>query len=130
MLDGIRVLLVDDDEGQNEMYALALGALGAAVSSAASARDAFEALEREPVDVVVCDLMMPDHDGYEFARGLRADGSELPMIALTGWDGGDRREKALEAGFDEFCVKPCAPSDLARIIKRLLDPSFTVAERR
>lgn len=120
MLTGIRVLVVDDDPDQTDMYAFGLGALGARVACAASVDDALAQLAREPVDAVISDVGLPGRDGYELARELRAAGARVPMVAVTGSAGYLERETALAAGFDEYCTKPLLPSELACVIARLV----------
>lgn len=122
-LDGMRILVVDDDVNQTEMYIFTLERLGAAVASVASAEDALAALAVYHFDVVVSDIALPDCDGYELARAVRAAGLAVPAVALTGWDEPGERETALAAGFDEFCTKPCLPSELAFVIRRLIRPA-------
>lgn len=120
MLDGIRVLVVDDDESQSEMYIAALELFGAEVAPATSVDEAIEALATQRFDVVVSDVGLPERGGYDLARELRQAGVTLPAVALTGWIEPGGREVALAAGFDEFFTKPCSLLELASTIARLV----------
>ena len=99
MLDHLRILLVDDDPSQTEMYAIALGHLGADVAAVATVDEAlcelalrpYDAVVSDfvlrPYDAVVSDFVLPGRDGFELARELRAAGAAVPAIALTGLGG-------------------------------------------
>lgn len=83
--------------------------------------------EHEP-DVVVCDIAMPDQDGYAFVRAVRAlerPACETPVIALTAYSRPQDRRQALNAGFNEHLKKPIEPIDLAKAVRR-----FSVEECR
>jgi CheY-like chemotaxis protein len=128
-LDGVRVLFVDDDRDQVELYEFGLGLFGAKVTAAASAPEALEAVSRTQVDVVVSDIELPGEDGYELARALAElppeRGGGVPALALTGYARAEDRARALEAGFAEHCPKPCPPSELAATIARVVAAAAT-----
>jgi CheY-like chemotaxis protein len=117
-LDGILVLVVDDDEGVRDSLKAALEAYGAIVSTAGSSREALEVLARFRPHVIVTDLMMPGEDGYWLLDEVKKHATPtrtIPVIALTA---GDDPQRALEAGFLEFFRKPPALDDLCRAIMR------------
>jgi K+-sensing histidine kinase KdpD/ActR/RegA family two-component response regulator len=122
-LNGIRVLLVDDEPDAREMMALALETCGAIVMSAASARDALQTLARTDIDLVLSDIAMPGKDGYELIREIRAMSSTrlsgLPAAAVTAHAREDERERALAAGFQMHLAKPIHPATLARAVAAL-----------
>jgi signal transduction histidine kinase len=122
-LRGRRVLVVDDEADARELLVAALSRYGATVASAASAPEGRTELLRQRPDVVVCDIEMPDEDGYSFIRGLRqlpADaGGALPAVALTAYAGAEDRARALAAGFEEHLAKPASPAELAALVGRL-----------
>ena len=74
-------------------------------------------------DVIVCDIEMPDEDGYSFLRGVRqlpaGEGGAVPAIALTAYAGAEDRARALAAGFEEHLPKPASPAELAAVVARL-----------
>jgi DNA-binding response OmpR family regulator len=119
VIQGIRILYVDADLVEAEMYALALGAQGAFVTVAPSVEEGLATFASAPFDVVVTDLAMPGRDGYDLARSLRAAGADVPIVAVTAWEANDR-DRVAEAGFDEHCSKPLPPSELAEIIAAVI----------
>jgi CheY-like chemotaxis protein len=122
-LHGIRVLTVDDDADAREVIGRMLEAVGAEVTRAASARDALAALRRCAPDVLVCDIGMPQQDGYSLiatVRGLPpAGGTPLPAIALTAFASAQDRERALASGFQAHLAKPVDAVRLAGTIATL-----------
>jgi CheY-like chemotaxis protein len=123
-LDGIRVLVVDDDAGAREMVEVALQQYGAAVSSAAGAAEALDAFDHSQPEVVVADLEMPHMDGYTFIRAIRSraldEGGATPALALTAHGRAAHRLKALRAGFQFHLSKPVEPYELAMVIASLV----------
>ncbi len=123
VLDGVCVLLVDDEADAREMMATALETCGAKVVAAASARDALQALGRVPVDVLLADIAMPEQDGYELIRAIRSSrtGSTagVPAAAVTAHARDDERQRALAAGFQMHLAKPIDPTTLARAVATL-----------
>jgi hypothetical protein len=123
VLDGIRVLLVDDEPDAREMMASALETCGATVTSAASARDALETLAHGEIDLVLSDIAMPGQDGYELIREIRAMSSSrlasVPAAAVTAHAREDERERALAAGFQMHLAKPIHPATLAKAVAAL-----------
>jgi signal transduction histidine kinase/ActR/RegA family two-component response regulator len=124
-LDGLKVLVVDDEPEARIALASMLRKCGADVLTASSASDALNLLDRWPPDVIVSDLGMPGEDGYELLRKLRAQtgrAAKLPVIALTAYAGLESRLKAIAAGFQDFLTKPIQPEKLALAIKNLTLP--------
>ena len=121
-LDGLHVLVVDDDEDSRELVATVLGTAGAAVATADSARVALDLVERRRPDVLVSDIGMPEHDGYWLIRGVgaRPDASaSVPAIALTAYARADDARLALAAGFQEYLAKPVEPAKLTEMVARV-----------
>jgi len=122
-LDGLRVLVVDDDASAREWSALTLGHFGAQVTTVASAREAMDALASEKPDVLVSDLRLGhgEDDGYALIRGVRArEGARrLPAIALTAYPRVEDRARALEAGYSVHVPKPVEPAELVAVIATL-----------
>jgi signal transduction histidine kinase/CheY-like chemotaxis protein len=122
-LDGVRVLLVDDEPRVREALKLLLGRVGAEVQAAGSAAEAREMLENMQPDVMVCDISMPGEDGYTFIRTLRSTkgrSQNVPAIALTAYASDRDRERAAAAGFDAHLAKPIQLLGLAAAIDHLL----------
>jgi signal transduction histidine kinase/ActR/RegA family two-component response regulator len=121
-LDGVHVLVVDDEADARRILAMVLERAGAVVFTADSVAAAIEALAKARPDVLVSDLGMPDQDGFDLIRHLRQDGHEardLPAIALTAFVQKDDAQLALSAGFQRHLSKPVDPHDLTSAIARL-----------
>jgi len=134
VLDGVRVLVVDDDADGREAVALVLAGAGAEVSTAASVRLALTAIEHWPPDVVVSDIAMPLEDGYVFIEQLRhlvaERGLNIPAIALTAYARAEDRARALAAGYLEHLVKPVEPTQLLSVLAALAAPGRLGEVRR
>jgi CheY-like chemotaxis protein len=121
-LDGVHVLVVDDEADARRVLALVLERVGAVVTTADSARGAIEALAKARPDVLVSDLGMPDQDGFDLIRQLRGDGHNarhLPAVALTAFVQKDHAQLALLAGFQVHLPKPVDAHQLTSVIARL-----------
>ena len=122
-LDGIRVLVVDDDPGAREITAAGLVGTGASVTTVESADEALAVLREAPFDVVVADIGMPGKDGYALIRELRSgeDGAEsrIPAVAVTAYTLPKDRAAALAAGYQAHLPKPVDLSALAETLFRL-----------
>jgi len=119
-LAGLRVLVVDDQPDARDLIARVLGDCAAVVMTAASAEEAVALVEAERPDVLVSDIGMPDTDGYELLRRVRALGPErggkVPAIALTAFARSEDRTRTLRAGFLVHVSKPVDASELIATI--------------
>jgi CheY-like chemotaxis protein len=124
-LAGTKVLVVDDELDARELIKRVLTECGAEVLTAGSAVQALEVLERERPHVLLSDIGMPDVDGYELMRRVRALGPSLggrvPAIALTAFARSEDRTRALRAGFLQHVSKPVEPSELVATIASVLN---------
>jgi PAS domain S-box-containing protein len=115
-LSGVTVLVVDDQPDARELVARLLGDCGARVSTAGDAGEALALVEREKPDVLLSDIGMPDVDGYELLRRVRAlgeaRGGQVPAIALTAFARSEDRTRALRHGFRVHVAKPVDPAEL------------------
>jgi signal transduction histidine kinase/CheY-like chemotaxis protein len=122
-LDGITVLLVDDDEPSREVSAAYLQAAGARMLTASSASAAFKILQSEHVDVLLSDIGMPEEDGYSFMRRVRAGViprlALVPAAALTAFAREEDRRHAFDAGFQLHLAKPVEPRLLVTAVASL-----------
>jgi PAS domain S-box-containing protein len=123
-LDGMRVLVVDDQEEMRTIIAGKLGERGAAVTVEASGREALALLEESAFDALVCDMSMPEMDGYEMIRRLRAMETDseqrLPAIALTALSRPEDRLRVIQADFQMYVAKPVEPDELVVAIARIV----------
>ncbi|HZL92553.1 MAG TPA: response regulator [Vicinamibacterales bacterium] len=118
-LDGVHVLIVEDDADSRNVLAVLLQRLGALVEAVASAKEAYDRVSHRRPDVLVSDIGMPDEDGYALIRRVRQMGGmrELPAIALSAYARQQDAEEAIGAGYDRHLPKPVAPADLVRAIR-------------
>ncbi len=119
-LAGVRILLVDDEETVRSYAATVFQMSGADVQIASSAREALDRFSRSEVDVIVTDIGMPEMDGYELLRALRAAGSHAPVIALTAYARPEDRELIEQSGFDGLVTKPVEPETLCAAVSEVL----------
>jgi len=117
----LSILLVDDNEDAVLMLEMLLSALGHRVASTASARDGLRRAAAEAPDVCILDIGLPDIDGFALARALRADARtrDATLIALSGYGQDADRARAVEAGFDQYYVKPVDVEVLAAALAEL-----------
>jgi CheY-like chemotaxis protein len=114
---GLRVLVVDDNVDSAEMLQILLGSMGHDAQLAHDGQSALALVASQRPDVVLLDIGLPDMDGYEVARQIRALHQQpMRLIALTGWGHDEARQKALEAGFDRHLTKPADPDALERVL--------------
>jgi PAS domain S-box-containing protein len=122
-LEGLHVLVVDDEADTRELLRALLEGCQARVTLAASAQEGLEALQREPVDMLVSDIGMPGEDGYSFIRKVRAlpqgKAGRLPAIALTAYARVEDRTRALFSGFQSHVPKPVEPLELLAVLASL-----------
>ena len=124
------VLVVDDDKNTRLLMRALLEGEHYTVTLAANGEEALGTMERNHVDLVVLDLMMPRMDGYEFTRELRAANNDLPILMVSAKQLPDDRKKGFLAGIDDFMVKPVDEEELLLRIKALLRRAKIASERR
>ena len=126
----LHILVVDDDRSTRLFMQALLEAENYAVSLAEDGQEALEIMERQHVDLIVLDIMMPRMDGYEFAQTLRAANSDLPILMVSAKQLPADRKQAFKAGTDDFMVKPVDEEELLLRIRALLRRARIVSERR
>jgi len=119
-LDGLRILVVDDNFDGRALTSLVLTQAGASVNAVASVREALQTLEVERPNALVSDIGLPDEDGYALIRQIRQHEAEhggfLPAVALTGYARAEDRARILAAGFQAHVPKPVEPVELTALI--------------
>jgi PAS domain S-box-containing protein len=122
-LDGLRVLVVEDDHDARELLGVILQRCGASVTLTSSAAEGMAAFDARRPDVLVSDIEMPMEDGYGLIRRIRArspaDGGNTPAAALTAYASAADRMKVLGAGFNIHVAKPVQPTELAIVVASL-----------
>lgn len=116
----LRVLLVEDHLDTAQTISHLLRSAGFTVTTPSDLASASAAVEGEPFDVVICDLGLPDGDGYELMRRIRAIRS-VPGIAMSGYGMSEDRRRSQEAGFSEHLVKPIDIPQLIAALRRVTD---------
>ncbi|GAB2768933.1 response regulator transcription factor [Nocardioides salsibiostraticola] len=114
-----RVLVVDDDQTVREVVVSYLRAAGHDVPEAADGEAGLAAMDDEPADLVILDVMMPGMDGLEVCRRLRAD-SDVPVVLLTALGSEQDRVLGLELGADDYLTKPFSPRELVLRVDSIL----------
>lgn len=115
-----RILIADDDRAIRESLDRALALEGYETVAVADGATALEELRRQPFDLVVLDLMMPNVDGITVCRVLRSEKNELPILMLTARTQTSDRVEGLDAGADDYLPKPFALEELLARIRALL----------
>lgn len=122
-LDGLRVLLVDDEPEARQIISTVITRTGAEVSACKSAHEALAKLSEWKPDVILSDIAMPEEDGYSFIRKVRSlpreKGGDIPAAALTAYARDIDRRQALAAGYQMHIAKPIGASQLITMIARL-----------
>ena len=122
-LDGLHVLVVDDNEDTRDVLQAVLEIDGATVSTAPSSDAALTALDAEPPDVMLIDIGMPIMNGFDLVRQIRRrpvdSGGRVPAVALTGYISAEDRASATEAGFQAYLTKPVDERALVDAVRLL-----------
>ncbi len=116
----VKVLVVDDEQAVRDAVARALRYEGYTVATAADGQEALEAQALEPCDAIVLDVLMPNVDGLEVCRRLRVGGDPVPILMLTARETVPDRVAGLDAGADDYLVKPFALQELLARLRALL----------
>jgi predicted PurR-regulated permease PerM/CheY-like chemotaxis protein len=133
-LAGIRVAVVDNDQDARAALVDLLTGCGATVFDAGSAREALTALERDRPDVLLSDLAMPDQDGFDLIRCIRAlppeGGGSIRAVALSGYASKEDRDRTINAGFQAHLSKPVDPVELIATVLELARPLPSAGDAR
>jgi PAS domain S-box-containing protein len=133
VLDGLRVLVVDDEADARELFTVLLQQRGARVTAVASSDEALTVLAETPPgdrpDILLADIGMPEMDGYQLIARVRAlepgQGGQIPAVALTAHAGCEDRNRSLLAGFQKHLSKPVEPAELAAVVAHLAGKAGT-----
>ncbi|HEY9900854.1 MAG TPA: response regulator [Candidatus Sericytochromatia bacterium] len=141
ILNGLRVLVVDDNVDTLELVTIILGEYGTEVITAASATEAIEAITQgarsasaqlKP-NILISDIAMPGVDGYSLIRKVRTlsseQGGQIPAIALTAYASEEERTRILDTGFQMHIPKPVEPSELVAVVAKLAQTRLELDER-
>ncbi|MBW4626800.1 MAG: response regulator [Brasilonema octagenarum HA4186-MV1] len=122
-LDGIQVLVVDDETDARDLLSIVLEEVGASVTAVGSVSEALNMIELFPPDVIVSDIGMPEENGYSLVQKLRnletKIGKHIPTAAVTAYARAEDRKQALLAGFEIYLPKPVEPAELIAVVENL-----------
>ena len=120
---GVRILVAEDDAASRRVVLSILERTGAHVDLVRNGREAVDAFSRAAYDLVLMDIQMPEMDGFEATRRIRAEergtGGHVPIVAITAHAMAGDRERCLAAGMDDYLTKPVRLADLDRLLDRL-----------
>ncbi len=125
-----RILVVEDDAALSQLFCRVLTKNGYLTFAAADGEEALALLEREYVDLMISDVMMPRMDGYALVRALREAGSTIPVLMITAKDGFPAMQQGFLSGTDDYMVKPVNVNEMALREGALLRRAQMINERR
>ena len=124
------ILVVDDDKNTRRLIRAVLEANAYTVTSAADGVEALSVLDREHIDLVVLDIMMPNMDGYEFTRTLREARNDLPILTVSARQLPEDRHRGFIVGTDDYITKPIDTEEMLLRIQALLRRAKIASERK
>ena len=125
LLNGVRILAIDDHIDARESLSTLLEQFGACVSTAGSAAEALAVLPQVKPEILIVDIGLPDEDGYSLLKRVRAlplrEGGQIPAVALTGFTREQDRRMAASVGFQRHLAKPVNIEELLSTLKHLVE---------
>ena len=125
-----KILVVEDDNELNQLFCRTLDRNGYSSLGAADAAQALDLLEKESVDLIISDVMMPGMDGFEFVRQLRDAQMTLPIMLITAKSDIKDKQSGFLSGADDYMVKPVDLQEMLLRIQALLRRAKSVSERK
>lgn len=125
-----RILVAEDDAELRQLFCRVLQRSGFVPIPAADGQEALEALERDYVDLMISDVMMPRVDGYELVQTLRDGGSALPILLITARDRFTDVQQGFLSGADDYMIKPVNVNEMVLRVNALLRRAKTLSDRR
>lgn len=124
------ILVVDDDKNTRLLFSAVLEEAGYTVSTAENGEDALEVMDKEHIDLVVLDIMMPKMDGYEFTKILRSSDDNLPILMVSAKQLPADKHKGFAVGTDDYITKPIDDEEMLFRIKALLRRAKIASEHK
>lgn len=126
----ITVLVADDHKNLRKLMALHLSQAGYRVLEAEDGRQALEMFDKEPIHLLIADIMMPYIDGYELTRQLRGAGYNMPILMITAKETIQDKQTGFDTGADDYMVKPVDMTEMLLRVRALLRRSHINSERQ
>ncbi len=124
------ILVVEDDEILNKMICAKLNQEHFKTYAAFDGEEALQVIDREYIDLIICDIMMPKLDGYELIKTLRSASYRLPVLMITARDQIEDMEKGFQAGTDDYMIKPIRMKEMILRVNALLRRAQIANDRR
>ena len=124
------ILVVEDNADMRELFCTVLSDSGYQCLPAADGAEALEIMDKEYVDLIVADIMMPNMDGYELTKAVRDAKMELPILMVTAKDQFDDMQKGFHAGTDDYMIKPINVKELVLRVEALLRRAKIQSEKK
>ncbi|MBQ7455524.1 MAG: response regulator transcription factor [Clostridia bacterium] len=125
-----RILVVEDDRELRTLFARVLQRSGYEALEAANGQEALDLLDKNYIDLIISDIMMPVMDGYELVASLREAGISIPVLMITAKDAFDDMRRGFLSGTDDYMVKPVNVSEMVLRVGALLRRAQMISERR
>ena len=126
----LKILIAEDDQELCQLFSHVLSKNGYEVTGVSNGREALIAMEKEYYDLIICDIMMPLMDGFEFVRQLRDGGNQTPVMMITARDAFDDMRQGFLSGTDDYMVKPINVNEMVLRVGALLRRSQMIHDRR
>lgn len=124
------ILVVEDNADMRELFCTVLTDSGYRCVPAGDGAEALNVMEKEYVDLIVADIMMPDMDGYELTKAVRGAGMDLPILMVTAKDQFDDMQRGFKAGADDYMIKPVNVKELVLRVEALLRRAKIQSEKK
>lgn len=125
-----RILIVEDDTELSQLFKRVLEKSGYAVLTACDGLDALDKLDKEYIDLIISDVMMPNMDGYELVREIRDAKMDIPVLMITAKDRFQDMQAGFSSGTDDYMVKPVNVNEMVLRVGALLRRARMISERR
>lgn len=126
----IHILVLEDDPKQNQLVCAYLSDSGFEVKGCRNANDAYDEMYNRLYDLIISDIMMPEADGFEFARTVRQLNKHIPILFMSARDDMPAKQKGFQLGIDDYMVKPIELDELLLRVRALLRRANIEMERK
>lgn len=126
----INILIVEDDLSLSQLYSIILKKAGYETFLARNGEEAWNILEKDPIDLVITDVMMPVMDGYEFTELLRKNNPSIPILMITAKEDFHSKSKGFSIGADDYMIKPVELDEIVLRVKALLRRANISSEKK